>query len=165
MTVENLLIEDGENFHLKTTAKEPLPGSYKPELHISPELNDALTSRFQQLIGILRLAVELGRVDIYYEAAILSQYLALPREGHLEGAYHIFAYVEISGLVFPTCTGWRVSVHTYLTDRPNHMERYVRHPKYVMESDGQRYTQMILIMKQQEKYMSMWTQTTDMCNG
>lgn len=93
-TVENLLIEDGDNFHLKTTAREPLPVTYKPELDISPELNDPLTSRFRQLIGILRWAVELGRLDIYYETAILSQYLASPREGHLEGAYHIFAYLK-----------------------------------------------------------------------
>ena len=94
ITVENLLIEDGDNYHLKTTAKEPLPSSYKPELDTSPELTDSLTSRLRQLIGILRWAVELGRVDIYYETAILSQYLASPREGHLEAAYHVFAYLK-----------------------------------------------------------------------
>jgi hypothetical protein len=93
-TVESLLQEDGDGYHLKTTAKEPLPSSYRPELDISNELGPALVSRYRQLIGILRWAVEIGRVDVYYEVAILSQYLASPREGHLEAAYHIFAYFK-----------------------------------------------------------------------
>jgi hypothetical protein len=37
--------------------------------------------------------VELGRLDVYTEVALLSQHLALPRIGHLEAAYHIFAYL------------------------------------------------------------------------
>jgi hypothetical protein len=93
-TVESLIKEDGDGLHLKTTAKEPLPPSYKPELDTTRELGDKLTSRYRQLIGILRWAVELGRTDIYYEVASLSQYLASPREGHLEAAYHIFAYLK-----------------------------------------------------------------------
>ena len=38
--------------------------------------------------------MQLGRVDIYYETAILSHYLVCPREGHLEALYHIFAYLK-----------------------------------------------------------------------
>ena len=57
-------------------------------------MGDALTSRFLQLVGILRWAVELGRVDILYELSILSQYQACPRIGHLEIDYHIFAYMK-----------------------------------------------------------------------
>ena len=30
----------------------------------------------------------------YYEASLLSQYQASPRVGHLEAAYHVFAYLE-----------------------------------------------------------------------
>jgi hypothetical protein len=33
-------------------------------------------------------------VDIYTEVSMLSQHLALPREGHLEAAYNIFAYLN-----------------------------------------------------------------------
>ena len=51
-----------------------------------------MTSRFQQLIGILRWAIELGRIDIQVKVAIMSQYQALPREGHLEALYLIFHY-------------------------------------------------------------------------
>ena len=93
-TVEEILEEDGEGFKLKTTAKTPLPTSYKPEMDDSPELNSELLSRYRQLIGILRWAVEMGRIDIYVEVAILSQYLASPQEGHLQAAYHIFSYLQ-----------------------------------------------------------------------
>ena len=45
-----------------------------------------------QLIGVLRWEIELGRIDIHTEVAILSQYSPLPREGHLTALYGIFAY-------------------------------------------------------------------------
>ena len=51
-------------------------------------------SRFLQLIGILRWAIELGRLDIFVEVSQLSQHQALPRRGHLEALYHIFAYLK-----------------------------------------------------------------------
>jgi hypothetical protein len=59
-----------------------------------PELNEELGSRFLQLVGILRWAIELGRLDIYVELSQLSQHQALPRRGHLEAIYHIFAYLK-----------------------------------------------------------------------
>jgi hypothetical protein len=93
-TVESLLDEDGQGFHLRTKAKDPMPVSYRPELDISNELSEDLSSRFRQLIGILRWAIELGRLDIYHEVAILSQYSASPREGHLEALYQVFAYLK-----------------------------------------------------------------------
>jgi hypothetical protein len=70
---------------------------------VTSELNDHLTSRYLQLMGILRWAIELGRVDIFVEVSQLSQFQALPRQGHLEAAYHIFAYLkhhETSRLAF-----------------------------------------------------------------
>ena len=93
-TVEQMLKDDGTGFHLKTTAKVPLPHTYRPELDDTRELQGDMLSRYRQLVGILRWAVELGRLDIYIEVALLSQYLACPREGHLEGIYHIFAYLK-----------------------------------------------------------------------
>ena len=92
--IEGLLIEDDPDAKLKTTAKSPFPNGYKPELDVTLELNDVQTSRFLQLIGILRWAVELGRLDIFVEVSLLSQYQALPRQGHLEATYHIFAYLK-----------------------------------------------------------------------
>ena len=92
--VEQMLVDDGDGKHLKTTARVPIVSTYKPELDTSPELGPELTSRYQQMVGILRWAVELGRVDIYLEVSLMSQYLASPREGHLEALYHVFAFLK-----------------------------------------------------------------------
>eukprot|EP00980_Cylindrotheca_fusiformis_P025104 scaffold13074_cov103-Cylindrotheca_fusiformis.AAC.1 len=66
---------------------------YRPEIDVSPELGKKETAEFQQLIGMLRWACELGRTDFLYELSLLSSHLALPREGHLEAAYNIFGYL------------------------------------------------------------------------
>jgi hypothetical protein len=39
--------------------------------------------------------VELGRIDIITEVSMLSTYLCLPREGHLEAFFHVFAYLGL----------------------------------------------------------------------
>ena len=93
-TVEDLLREDGDGLQLKTTAKTPIPHTYRPELDITPELNGEHSSRYRQIIEILRWAVELGRVDMHHEVALMSQYSALSREGHMEAVYHIFAFLK-----------------------------------------------------------------------
>jgi len=38
--------------------------------------------------------VELGRIDIYVDTALLSQHLVHPRQGHLEAVYHIYSYLK-----------------------------------------------------------------------
>ena len=38
--------------------------------------------------------IEIGRIDIITEVSELSSHLVLPREGHLEAIYHIFAYLK-----------------------------------------------------------------------
>ena len=45
-------------------------------------------------MGILRWIVELGRVEIYLEVSLMYYHLALPREGHLDKLFHIFAYLK-----------------------------------------------------------------------
>eukprot|EP00978_Attheya_sp_CCMP212_P032847 scaffold129973_cov34-Attheya_sp.AAC.1 len=67
-------------------AERPLPKSYKAELDISTLLGDEESSEYQQLIGILRWAVELGRIDIALEVSYMSSYLCAPRKGHMEAA-------------------------------------------------------------------------------
>ena len=49
---------------------------------------------YQELIGILRWAVELGRVDILLETSMMSSHLELSREGHLEQVLRIFGYLK-----------------------------------------------------------------------
>jgi hypothetical protein len=92
--VEALIMENDSEAKLKSTTRDPFPSGYKPKLDVTPELNDELGSRFLQLIGILRWAIELGRLDIFLKISQLSQHQALPRRGHLEVLYHIFAYLK-----------------------------------------------------------------------
>ena len=67
---------------------------YRPELDISEELGSEEASYYQSQIGILRWMVELGRVDIITEVSMLASQMALPRRGHLEAIFHIYAYLE-----------------------------------------------------------------------
>ena len=77
-----------------TLVRTPIRSDYKPELDTSPELAAEGHSYYQELIGILRWAVELGRLDILLEVSLMSTYLAAPREGHLEQVFHIFGYLK-----------------------------------------------------------------------
>jgi Reverse transcriptase (RNA-dependent DNA polymerase) len=96
-TISDLLAEDGRE--LKGTFKQkshtgPLSTSYKPELDSTPLCSEEHASRFRQIIGILRWAVELGRLDIHFEVSMMSQYQAEPRVGHLEALYLIVHYLK-----------------------------------------------------------------------
>jgi hypothetical protein len=97
-----LMKADGRN--LKTTAKSPFPSvTYRPETDTTDECDQEQALRYAQLIDVLRWAVELGRIDMYTEVSLLSQHLALPRVGHLEAVYHVFAYLskhEKSSIIF-----------------------------------------------------------------
>lgn len=93
-TVEQLLTEDGEGYKLRSNTKNPLPLGYRPELDVTEELGDTLALRYLQLVGILRWKIELGLIDINLKVALMSQYQALPRLGHLKAVYHIFAYLK-----------------------------------------------------------------------
>ena len=70
-----------------------MPAKYRPEIDISAELGDEQATQFQQMIGILRWSIELGRIDIITEVSLLSSFNVNPREGHLEAAYRIFEYL------------------------------------------------------------------------
>lgn len=72
----------------------PLSSNYRPELDISVPLTASDHHTYQQLIGILRWAVELGRIDTHLPVALLAQHLAAPRFGHLQQAYHVLAYLK-----------------------------------------------------------------------
>ncbi|KAL7549949.1 hypothetical protein ACHAWF_013200 [Thalassiosira exigua] len=78
--VENMLKEEGRKFKTvggdKHKKQNPLPSGYKPEIDTTEECEPEHHSRFQQLIGILRWAIELERADIHLEVALMSQYSA-----------------------------------------------------------------------------------------
>jgi hypothetical protein len=79
---------------LKTKTSSALPSNYQPELDTTRLCNDEDTNFYQQQIGVLRWAVELGRIDICTEVSVLSAYMAAPRTGHLSALMHLFAYMK-----------------------------------------------------------------------
>ena len=90
--VEQILQKGGQK--IPSMCKTPLSSSYRPELDTSPELKEDGLQCYQELIGVLRWAVELGRVDILLETLMMLTHLALPRCGHLEQLYHMFGYLK-----------------------------------------------------------------------
>lgn len=79
---------------LKSKVSSTLPSGYIPEMDSTPYLDDEDANYYQQQIGVLRWAVELGRIDICAEASIMGGYSAAPREGHLDAVLHIFAWMK-----------------------------------------------------------------------
>ena len=61
---------------------------------MTEELGPDMASRYLQIIGIFRWAVEIERVDIFLEVSLLSQYQSGPRLGHMEVLYNVFAYIK-----------------------------------------------------------------------
>jgi hypothetical protein len=82
------------DLRLPPKTSTPMPLNYRPELDTSPLLEDDAINYFQSQVSILRWAVELGRIDIYVDVAMLSQHLVHPRQGHLEAIYHIYSYLK-----------------------------------------------------------------------
>ena len=79
---------------LNANQRSPFSIGYRPEMDTTPELTDNQVRYFQEIIGCLRWAVDLGRADIAVEVSLLSRHLALPRRGHLEEALNIVAYLD-----------------------------------------------------------------------
>jgi hypothetical protein len=67
---------------------------YRPEIDTTPELDAKRANYYQGLIGVLRWICKLGRKDILVDVAMLSRFLASPRRGNLDQAFHIFAYLK-----------------------------------------------------------------------
>ena len=61
------------------TADTPMTKSFVPELDGTEELGPDGIQFYQEMIGMLRWATELGRTDILHEVSIISQYQAAPR--------------------------------------------------------------------------------------
>jgi hypothetical protein len=90
--IEERLAKTGQK--LPTRCNTPLASGARPEMDVSTELSAAGIQHYQECIGILRWATELGRVDILHETSALSSHMALPRQGHVDLVYHIFGYLK-----------------------------------------------------------------------
>lgn len=81
MNVENTLRKEGLALTAGRTTQHLYPEKYRPEIDISEELSDDLVNRYQQYIGMLRWAIELGRIDIHVKVSKLSSFSCNPRFG------------------------------------------------------------------------------------
>ena len=90
--VEVVLAKKG--LRLPSKCLTPMANGYRPEMDVTCELKADGLQYYQELIGVLRWATEIRRVDILLEEALLSQHLAITREGHLEQVLHIFGYLK-----------------------------------------------------------------------
>jgi hypothetical protein len=80
---------------LKTRASSVLPSNYRPELDNSSLCDAELIHIYQQKIGVLRWAVELGQINITAEVSMLAAYCAAPRIGHFNAMLHMFAFLKL----------------------------------------------------------------------
>ena len=84
---------------LKLTKKSKSPEhpfsneSYRPELDVSDVCTADEHQFYQQIVGIARWMIEIGRIDIAYEVSIMSRYLACPRKGQLAQMLHMCQYL------------------------------------------------------------------------
>ena len=90
--VESYLATIGKK--LPNRADTPMMTLYRPKLDVSPELEAQDATYYQSIIAVLFWMAEQGRVDICLEVSMMSSYLALPRDGHLNELYHIFSYLK-----------------------------------------------------------------------
>ena len=95
--VEKMLEMEGTqplNVFCSKAGEQPYPAPYRPEVDITKVLGDDLHSRYLQVIGVLRWAIELVRIDIITKVCVLSQHQCNPREGQLNALYRIFWYLK-----------------------------------------------------------------------
>ena len=99
--VEEHLSRQGRSLPLKV--RSCWTSDYRPETDVSPELSSTDAAYYQSLVGVLRWITELGRIDITMETSAMASMMAMPRQGHLEQLYHMFAYLKLkhnSSMVF-----------------------------------------------------------------
>ena len=85
-----------QNQRLLTHCKTPIMSGYWPETDTLTEIKVEGVTQYQEMVGVLRWVVDLGRVDILLETALVSTCLDLPRRGHLEQIFHVFGYLKMN---------------------------------------------------------------------
>ena len=92
--VEEHLTKEYGGRKLPKRATAPWPSNYVSETDMTPELGPKEGNYYQCQIGILQWMVEIGRVDIITEVLTLASQMAMPREGHMDTVFHVFAYLN-----------------------------------------------------------------------
>ena len=91
---------DGEGVKMRNPTSPFHRLDYHPELDDTPLLGPQMIARYQQLIGMLRWACELGQIDMLLEVALMIAFNTAPHQGHLNKLYHIFSYLKKAGTRF-----------------------------------------------------------------
>ena len=68
--------------------------TYHPSEEVAIEINAKGLQVYQELIGILQWAVEIGWVEILLEVSLLLSQLSLRHVGHLQAVYRVFGYLK-----------------------------------------------------------------------
>ena len=90
--VEAFLNASGQRLPSKATT--PMQANYRPELDTSAELKLEGMRYYQELIGVLRWAIELGRIDIIMEVSMLYTHLVTQRRTPSTGLPHLCFFEE-----------------------------------------------------------------------
>ena len=67
-----------KRMRLSGKAVIPMENGCIPELDDTPELHKDDITFYQEIIGMLRWAIEIGRVDIHTEVSLMSSFQAAP---------------------------------------------------------------------------------------
>ena len=68
--------------------------NYRPEIDTTEDLGEDDAAYYHYLIVLMIWIVDLRRVDISTEVSMLSSHWDLPRSGHIDAVFHIFAYLN-----------------------------------------------------------------------
>ena len=82
------------DLRLPSRCDTPMSTGYHPSKDVTREMNAEWLHTYQEIIRILRWAIEIGRIYILIKVSLLSSHLAIPRIGHLQAVYRIFGYVK-----------------------------------------------------------------------
>ena len=81
--VENVELKLAKrNCRLPFCCNTPMVTTYHSSKEVRKEMNTEGLQVYQELIGILSWALDIGRVDILLEVSLLLSQLVLPRVGH-----------------------------------------------------------------------------------
>ena len=79
---------------LASRCDTPMATTYHPSEDVTKEMNAEGLQLYQELIGIISWAVQIGRVDILLEVSLISSQLTLTRVGHIQAVYRVFGYLK-----------------------------------------------------------------------
>ena len=84
-----------KGYKLPKRADNLFEHSYCPELGISLVLGPVEASYYQSLIGVMRLMIEIGQMDINTKVSLSLSHSAMLQHRHLEVVLHIMGYLKL----------------------------------------------------------------------